>query len=325
MTTIRTILGDVPASGLGRTNYHEHLFQVSPILPGDEITDEDRSAMEARLLVESGFDAMVDATPYGLGRRADAVARISEHTGLRVLATTGAHRQVHYSPGHWLLERTEGELADLFTTDVTEGMPAAETTWEEARGGRALNAAQSLRSGLIKAGIGYWEISPFERRVLHAVAAAHVATGAPVMVHLEFCTAAHEVLDILAEGGVQERHVILAHADRDPDAILHGELCARGAFLGYDGITRPRSGSEEALIGLIGRVIDAGGASNILIGADVARASRYVAYGGMPGLGYLGRRFLPRLAGQLGQEVVDSLLTTNPARALALGGTPTTH
>jgi predicted metal-dependent phosphotriesterase family hydrolase len=34
--SVSTVLGDVAASDLGRTNYHEHLFQVSPLLPGDE-------------------------------------------------------------------------------------------------------------------------------------------------------------------------------------------------------------------------------------------------------------------------------------------------
>lgn len=37
---IRTVLGDVDASLLGAVDYHEYLFQVSPLLPGDELDDE---------------------------------------------------------------------------------------------------------------------------------------------------------------------------------------------------------------------------------------------------------------------------------------------
>ncbi len=37
---VRTVTGDVAADQLGPTNYHEHLFQVSPLLPGDELDDE---------------------------------------------------------------------------------------------------------------------------------------------------------------------------------------------------------------------------------------------------------------------------------------------
>ena len=91
-TSVRTALGDVPAAQLGRTNYHEHLFQVSPLLVGEELDDEPASQAEAGSLRASGFAAMVDATPTGLGRRPEAVARISATEGLLVVVTTGAHR-----------------------------------------------------------------------------------------------------------------------------------------------------------------------------------------------------------------------------------------
>ncbi len=65
--SVRTVLGDVDAASLGRVNYHEHLFQVSPLLPGDELDDEAASSAEAGLLKASGFESMVDATPFGLG------------------------------------------------------------------------------------------------------------------------------------------------------------------------------------------------------------------------------------------------------------------
>ena len=47
---IRTVLGDIEAAELGPTNYHEHLFQISPLLPGDELDDEERSGREAETL-----------------------------------------------------------------------------------------------------------------------------------------------------------------------------------------------------------------------------------------------------------------------------------
>ena len=60
---VRTTAGDVDPSGLGRIDCHEHLFQVSPLLAGDELTDEAASTAEAALLLASGFETMVDATP----------------------------------------------------------------------------------------------------------------------------------------------------------------------------------------------------------------------------------------------------------------------
>jgi len=55
----------------------------------------------------------------------------------------------------------------------------------------------------------------------------------------------------------------------------------------------------------------------VVLGGDVARRSRYRAYGGMPGLDYLPRRFLPRARQRLGDAVVHGLLVDNPAAVLA--------
>src|SRR6201746_1028457 len=78
----------------------------------------------------------------------------------------------------------------------------------------------------------------------------------------------------------------LPHSDRNPDAGLHGELAARGAFLGYDGPARARSAPDSVVLDCLHEVASAGHAHALLLGGDVARASRYASYGGMPGLAY---------------------------------------
>lgn len=307
---VRTVLGDVPADDLGRVNYHEHLFQVSPLLPGDELTDEQASQGEAAALAASGFETMVDATPVGLGRNPEAVARISRSTGLTVVATTGAHRDAHYAADSWLRDLDTAALTALFLDDLVTGMPAQDGSDDRAAG----PGGEPVRAGVLKAGIDYWAISTFERVVLDAIAGAHAETGAPVMVHLEFCTAAHEVLDLLERGGVASNRVALAHADRNPDAGLHLELAARGAFLGYDGMARPKTRTDAELLDLTATVVAAGG--SVLLGGDVARSTRYAAYGGMPGLAYLGERYLPRLVARIGDDAVRGILRANAQRWL---------
>ena len=312
MNLIRSVLGDVDPAALGRVNYHEHLFQVSPLLVGEELNDEAASGSEARLLRASGFDAMVDATPVGLGRDPEAVARISSSSGLTVIAATGAHRDAHYAAGHWLRQLDARSRAVLFLADLQVGMPTRDRHLR-----RALTpTGDPVRAGLLKAGIDYWSISPFERDTLEAVAIAHRASGAPIMVHLEYCTAAHEVLDLLEGFGVSPQRVVLAHADRDPNPALHLDLMARGAWLGYDGIARPRTHSDAELLTLTEVVVAGGGGDRLLIGGDVARRSRYVSYGGMPGLAYLGNRYLPALRARIGNEQVERILRSNAAQFL---------
>ncbi len=310
---IRTVLGDIDPQALGPTNYHEHLFQVSPLLRGDELDDEAASGAEAVMLRDSGFAAMVDATPMGLGRRPEALARVSAAAGLHIVATTGRHREAHYPAGHWAHELDVAALTTAFVEDIERGMPR-----EDGVGaGAALDPNDlTVQAGLIKAGIDYWAISAFERRTLDAVAAAHHATARPVMVHLEFCTAAHEVLDLLVAEGVPADRIVLAHADRDPDPGLHLSLAERGAWLGYDGMARARTRSDDELLTLTARIVDAGAAGRVLLGGDVARATRYLAYGGMPGLGYLGKRYVPRLRALVGDAAVDQMLIANPAEFL---------
>jgi 5-phospho-D-xylono-1,4-lactonase len=297
---VRTVLGDIEPEELGATDYHEHLFQVSPLLRGDELDDEPASGREAGLLRAAGAAAMVEATPTGLGRRPEAVARVSARTGLRIVHVTGAHREAHYAVGHPLLDEPVDALVDRFSQDLVVGMDGT-----------------PVRAGAVKAGADYWSLTAFERRVLTAVGALAARSGVPVMVHLEHGSAAHEVLDLLAAEGCPEDRVALAHVDRNPDPGLHRELAARGAYLGYDGAARHQRWPDSVLIDCLAAVVESGGGDRVLLGGDVARRSRYVAYGGMPGLAYLFDRFVPRLRQAVGDDALGSVLVANPARWLS--------
>src|SRR5690606_11059361 len=146
------------------------------------------SGAEAGLLKASGFAAMVDATPFGLGRDPEAVARISATTGLHVVATTGRHREAHYGDDHPMQGGNTEQLTELFLGDVTRGMPADDAVvCESPEVPRARTPdRRPVRAGMLKGGVDYWRISPFERTTLEALAAVHRVTNAPIMVHLEF-------------------------------------------------------------------------------------------------------------------------------------------
>lgn len=296
---IRTVLGDVDPATLGPTDYHEHLFQRTPLLPGDDLDDPRASSDEAALLRASGAAAMVDATPLGLGRRPAETAAISRETGLTVVHVTGVHRGAHYSADCPLTAASVEELTGRFAADLVHGMDST-----------------PVRAGVVKVGVGLWEITDFERRALQAAGDLGGRWGVPVMVHLESCSAAHEVLDALAAAGCAPDRVALAHADRNPDPGLHGELAARGAYLGYDGAARHQRWPDSVLIDCLQAVVDAGHGDRLLLGGDVARRRRYSSYGGMPGLAYLFDRFVPRVRVAIGDLATDRILIDNPAQWL---------
>lgn len=313
---IRTVLGDIAPETLGRVNYHEHLFQATPLLPGDELDDEGMSRAEAVSMRGDGIDAMVDATPWGLGRDPEAVARISRETALGVIATSGFHREAHYAGRDDVLGLRVEQMARQAEMELVDGQPADDLGVGSAARIAVGPGGSAVRAGILKAGVGYWSITPFERRALDAVASAHRATGAPVMVHLEHGSCAHEVLDALVSQGVAEERVALAHIDRSPDPILYAELASRGAYLGCDGAARLREWPESMLIAAIAAVCAAGHEDRVLLGGDVARRSRYLAYGGVPGLRYLTARFIPRLESHTGERAIRAFLTDNPRRLL---------
>jgi phosphotriesterase-related protein len=309
---IRTVLGDIQPSTLGVLDYHEHLFQSSPLLPGDALSDEVRSGQEATFLHTAGVAAMIEATPTGLGRDVEAVARISARSGLKVVHTTGAHHGGHYPAGEEFLSRSAQALAERFIADIVDGFLTS-------AGAPALTPDGSpVRAGLAKAGIRYWSIDGFESRALEAVAATSLATGCAIMVHLEHGSASHEVLDVLAGHGVAAEQICLAHIDRNLDPGLHASLAERGAYLGYDGMARHREAPDSAILECIAAATLAGAGERIVVGGDVARASRYRAYGGIPGLDYLPLRFLPRLAERIGARATELITVRNGARLLAI-------
>lgn len=308
---VRTVRGDIPPDRLGRTDYHEHLLQCSPLLPGDDLDDVERSAGETAALRDAGIDALVELTPIGLARDPRGLREIARRTGVHVVAATGIHWESHYADDHWVRTLDIGAMVDRFVAELTIGFD----TRDDAAGPPEVLDA---RAGVIKVGTGYWSISPFESAVLAAAGEAHRRTGAAVVCHLELGTAAWEASAALERAGVPRDRLVLAHVDRNPDPGLHAELAASGCYLGFDGAGRTKYWPDSTLLDCLVEVAERGGAQRLLLGGDVARRSSFVAYGGLPGMAYLPARFVPRLRTLAGDALVETILVGNPARMLAM-------
>lgn len=308
--SVTTVLGPVEGDALGRVDAHEHLFLRSPVLPGEEFQDLTRMVQEVQAVRISGIDTIVDLTPIGLGRKPTETAELSRRTGVHVVLATGIHRLAHYPSGHWVHRVGQDELVDLLVTDIETGID--ERDWQGPR-----PVPTPVRAGIVKLGASYHVVQDAERRWFEAGALAATRTGVPVAVHAEVGTAAHDILDLLEQGGVPPRRVMLAHLDRNLDPVLHAEVAARGAFLGYDTIGRTKYHSDAAVLQLIETVSSLGHGTQILLGTDVGRRSMLRAYAGGPGMDVLGRSFVPRLRRELGAAVEQATLVDNPRRFLA--------
>jgi phosphotriesterase-related protein len=240
---VQTVLGAVPPEDLGVTLPHEHLFvQVkgwdfpardeiearlahAPVsldilhwvhrralsnLDNCRIDDYDTVCDEVRDFKVAGGGTIVDLTLRDIGRTPSLAQRVSQQTGVHVVAGCGYYVDASHPP----------ELKTMSVAAIAEAL--------EAELIHGINGT-GIRPGVIgEIGTGD-PITASERKVLEAAALAHQRTGAPISVHLfPAGGTAVQVLDILQGAGVAPSAVVLCHLDgQDPIQIdVHTELAA---------------------------------------------------------------------------------------------------
>jgi len=303
---VRTVLGDLAADQLGVCDAHDHLFLSSQLLPGQELDDPDAATAELAAFGAVGGQAVVQWTPYGLGRRVDALREAARATGVNVVAATGLHQAAHCPPG--LIPRVRDRLVGLFVEELTVGIRE-----------RPDSEPGPSRAGLIKVAGEFHALSQHARQVITAAAEAHHATGAPIGVHLEHGTAGLEVIELLCDQlEVAPARVILGHLNREPDSYLHRAAADAGVFLAFDGPSRANHATDWRLFESLAALAAAGHTEQLLIGGDTTTSAARGSTGGGPGIPYLLRRLRPRLVHELGAATTEEIFLTNPARAFGV-------
>lgn len=313
-----SVLGLIPATSLGVTDAHDHLFLRTPVLPGQELQDLERSSAEVLAAQVSGIQTIVELTPIGLGRRPEMMRALAEATGVNVVGATGYHRDAHYPADHWVYAASVDQLAERIVTDLTQGMHPAD--WLDST-----STLDVARAGVIKAGASYQHISRAERARMAAAAVGSRRTGAAIIVHTEIGTCGHEIVDLLEGEGIAPGRVILAHLDRNPDPELHADLAARSVMLEYDTPGRIKYRPDSDLLDLIESMVAAGHVDHLMLGLDLGQRDYFHSYGGGPGMTYLMDTFVPRLRRRIGEQAVETILVANPARTFAWAPTKEPH
>jgi predicted metal-dependent phosphotriesterase family hydrolase len=301
---VRTVRGDVPPEALGMTLCHEHLF-TRPSLRlqdgGDMVLDdEQRSVDELAFFTQAGGSGLIELTVPEFGRDVAALRRISEASGVHVVATTG-----HVSEDYWaealdVPAMSEERIVEEMLRDLTEGCDGT-----------------GIRAGIIKAGSSLGEVSPAERRVLRAAAKAQMITGAPITTHTTAGTMAAEQASILVGAGADPRRVCIGHLDRRLAYEEHRALAADGFFLGYDCFSKDWYEPDAARVDSLMRLVRDGFGGQLCLSADLARRSQRVAWGGGPGYTFVPWRVLPWLRREgATDEDIEQIMVGNPRRLL---------
>src|SRR5699024_5880976 len=102
MSFIRTIQGDIEPKMLVFTYSHEHIVcrpaywlekQADDLL----LDDEHKSKLDVLDFKNAGGKTIVDATAVDYGRDVEAVKRIADQTGIKIVATAGFNKSFLWS------------------------------------------------------------------------------------------------------------------------------------------------------------------------------------------------------------------------------------
>jgi phosphotriesterase-related protein len=339
---VRTVRGDVPASALGITLAHEHLFldlrnqfrepadEARRALAREPVSDAHREllarnpyALVDNLVLDSMDDAVAELRPFAvlggrsvvdctsrtLGRDPVRLRELAERTGLNVVAGCGLYTADTHPAD--VTRRSAASLAEDLIAELTEGIDGT-----------------PIRAGVIGEVGTSAELLPGERLGLQAAALAQRAFPAAIHVHTyPWARAALEAVDVLIAAGADPGSVIVDHLDVDIDLPYIEELLRRGVVAELDcfGKEYPLDASDDAFaagrfatdaerIDTLVRLLDAGWLDQLLIATDICFKTLLVRYGGR-GYAYVLEGVVPMLRARGADDAtVDALLVSNPAR-----------
>jgi phosphotriesterase-related protein len=225
---VETARGPIPASDLGRTLMHEHVFIVDldirhnyPSTWGDEDTRTANAVSKLEELRSLGIDTVVDLTVVGLGRDIPRLAQVAAETQMNIVVATGLwslDALPHYFESRVLRPSYVDTMAEMFEGDITEGI-----------------AGTGVRAGILKCAVDEAGLNPGLEMVLRAVARVHLRTGVPISTHTHAAT--RRGLDqqrVFAEEGVDLSRVVIGHSGDTTDLAYLETLLAAGSYLGMD-------------------------------------------------------------------------------------------
>jgi phosphotriesterase-related protein len=304
---VQTVLGAVAPGDLGFTLPHEHtkcsLWWIENRWDYWElIGDEPRINEELAAYKALGGGTLVDVTPIGIGRDLARLARLSQATGLHIVAGAGWYRQAYYPAEARIDRRSIDDLADEIVQEFVDG---------------------PVRPGIIgEIGTDKPWVTAQEERVFRAAARAALRTGASVTTHAVQSDVGLAQLAILEDEGLDPARIVIGHCDSHPRIEHWREIVRRGAhvqadFLGMSFTPLERAG-EPKVVELISTLLNEGFEKQILLSQDVCHDSQLASYGGN-GYTYLQKSFLPQLAAAgVNAETIKTITVENPARLLTL-------
>ncbi len=301
---IQTVRGGIKPSELGMTLIHEHI--IVDFIGADKISKDRYDADEVfdvmlpyleeiKALGVTGFG---DCAPMYLARDAQLLARLAEAVDMNIITNTGLYKEP-YLP-QYAFQKSADELAQMWIDEMKNGIEGT-----------------GIKPGFIKIAVNPGNLIPVQQKIVRAAARTSLATGMTIASHTANGIAAIEELDILTEEGLPLNKFIFVHAASESNQEYHFRAAERGAWVEYDGISKPQANRN---IQLIKGMLEKGYEDNILLSQDAGWYNVGQAGGGnIRGYAYLVEEFIPLMKNSgISQDTIDKLMIVNPAQALRI-------
>ncbi len=307
---IMGVLGPIKPGNLGVTLMHEHVMAdfIGAAEHGPHRYNVDEVVAKALpYLLEIkklGCNTFVDCTPVYLGRDARVLKKLAEASGIDILTTTGYYGALEekFLPAHAYTETAE-QLTARWVKEWKNGIDDT-----------------GVRPGIIKTSVDGGPLRPVYKKVLTAVAAAHLQTGLTISVHTGNGVAAMEWMDLFQKNGVHPSALRWVHAQQEPDKQLHLRAAKMGFWLEFDGIDAADQSNIDQHVAFVKHMKDNGYLKQTLISQDAGWYRVGEPNGGeFRGFAGLFTKFVPALtAAGFSKADVDQLLIQNPKESLAI-------
>ena len=225
-------------------------------------------------------------------------------TGIHLIAVTGLHTAKYYQSSDVLVNKNTEKLADIFISEITNGCEGTKH-----------------KAGIIKVATSGEVPSDLEVRLFEAAAIAHNATGAPILTHCEHGNGAIQQINIFQKLGINLKHIVLSHTDKNPEFNYHKEILSSGINVEYDQSLRQIEMEEPVSALLTAEMFGSGFGGQIMLGTDGARRSLWKSLGGSPGLAALYSEWSIKLkSAGMTDENLQTLFVKNPSKFLSFKG-----
>jgi phosphotriesterase-related protein len=317
MSSVETVRGPVDPSELGTTLPHEHILIMEPealrnygSVYGPSYWDEEVRVADAIARLSevraAGIRTIVDPTAPGLGRDIPRIQRINQAVDLNIVVATGVY--AFLALPNFLTYRDVDAIAALFVREIREGINDT-----------------GVKAAFLKCAVEAHGLIGDVPRILAAVAAASVETGAPVMVHTNAeARTGLAALETLTAAGVDPARILIAHMGDSNDMAYLREVAASGAWMGLDRFGIDHFNPTAERIRTLLSLLDEGYGDRVHLSHDTACFMDF--FTGNPAFaneepgGYLliTETVLPELlAAGAAQADIDQMMVENPARFLA--------